>query len=87
MIVQASPSRDPNRGIGRPRLGLGLTAILMLFYFGFIGLGAFAPEIQARPRTAGGTVTVAFANGQFVIALGGVLTGTYVLVANRGADR
>ena len=87
MAVQTSVPCKMGGKIGHPRLGLGLTAILMVFYFGFVGLGAFAPSVLARPLVEGGTVTVAFAYGLFVIALGVVLTGIYVLIANREGIR
>lgn len=87
MAVQISPPSEEGVEIGRPRLGLALTAILIVCYFGFVGLGAFAPAILAKPLFDGGTVTVAFAYGLFVIALGVALTGIYVLIANREVIR
>lgn len=87
MTVQISPPSVAGDKIGRPGLGLALTAILIVFYFGFVGLGAFAPAVLARPLVEGGTVTIAFAYGLFVIALGVALTGIYVLVANRAGVR
>ncbi|MCJ2056191.1 DUF485 domain-containing protein [Methylobacterium sp. J-048] len=83
MAEQISSPLQAGVRIGRPRLGFALTAILIVFYFGFVGLGAFAPAVLAKPLVDGGTVTVAFAYGLFVIALGVVLTGIYVLIANR----
>ena len=68
-------------------LGVALTAVLVAAYFGFVGLSAFAPAILAKPIAAGGTVTWAFAYGLGVIALGVVLTGLYVVVANRAEAR
>ena len=65
--------------------GVACTLVLMLAYFGFIGLGAFAPGVLARPVLAGGTVTIAFAYGLFVIGLGVALTSIYVWVASRRA--
>lgn len=65
------------------RLGVVLTLVLMLAYFGFIGLGAFAPAVLAKPVFPGGTTTVAFAYGLFVIVLGVVLTSFYVWFTNR----
>jgi uncharacterized membrane protein (DUF485 family) len=67
---------------GDVQIGLPLTIVLMTAYFGFIALGAFAPSWLAVPVFAGGTATWAFAYGVFVIALGVVLTGVYVLIAN-----
>jgi uncharacterized membrane protein (DUF485 family) len=71
--------------IGSINVGLPLTLILMLVYAGFIGLGTFAPSMLAKPVFTGGTTTWAFAYGLFVIALGVVLAGVYVLIANRRA--
>lgn len=68
-------------------LGAILTVILVAAYFGFVGMGAFAPALLAKPVLAGGTVTWAFAYGLFVIALGVVLTGLYVLLVNRAEAR
>lgn len=68
-------------------LGVILTAILMVAYFGFVAMGAFAPALLAKPVLSGGTVTWAFAYGLFVIVLGVVLTGIYVLTVNRADVR
>lgn len=80
-------SHDPKPAkavaVSNVNIGLPLTFILMVVYAGFIGLGTFAPSVLARPVFAGGTVTWAFAYGLFVIALGVVLSGVYVLIANR----
>ena len=67
------------------RLGVVLTVILSVAYFGFVGLSAFAPALLAEPIASGGVVTWSFAYGLGVIGLGIVLTGLYVLVAN-GTD-
>jgi uncharacterized membrane protein (DUF485 family) len=86
------PSKAPQAGdpanaaaVGSVNVGLPLTLVLMLVYAGFIGLGTFAPSVLAKPVFAGGTTTWAFAYGLFVIALGVVLAGVYVLIANRRA--
>jgi uncharacterized membrane protein (DUF485 family) len=83
-------ARDPRRtgqvpaaaAEGSVKFGLPLTVVLMAAYFGFIGLGAFAPSWLAVPVFAGGTTTWAFAYGLFVIGLGVALTGVYVVLAN-----
>lgn len=68
------------------KLGVLLSLLLMLAYFGFIGLGAFAPVVLAWPLVSGGTVTVAFAYGLFVIGLGVALTSLFVWLTNRRGD-
>jgi uncharacterized membrane protein (DUF485 family) len=69
--------------IGDVNVGAPLTLLLMTAYFGFIGLGAFAPSVLAVPVFAGGITTWAFVCGLFVLALGVLLTGIYVFLANR----
>ncbi len=76
-------SATSNKSETGTRLGVVLTLLLMLAYFGFIGLGAFAPGVLAKTVFTGGTTTVAFAYGLFVIALGVVLTSFYVWFTNR----
>ncbi len=71
--------------VGAVRLGVPLTLLLMAVYFGFIGLGTFAPQVLAMRVWPGSTVTLAFAYGLLVIALGVVLTGLYVWLANRAS--
>jgi uncharacterized membrane protein (DUF485 family) len=78
--VAFSPNAPRQRAI---RLGLSLMMVLMVAYFGFIGLGAFAPSVLAKPVVSGGIVTLAFAYGLTVIGLGAVLTGVYVWITNR----
>lgn len=78
-------SPRPDASAQSLRLGVTLTVILTVAYFGFIGLSAFAPAILARFVATGGIVTWSFAYGLGVIVLGVVLTGLYVLAAN-GAD-
>ncbi|RYY09889.1 MAG: DUF485 domain-containing protein [Alphaproteobacteria bacterium] len=53
----------------------------------FVAMGAFAPAVLAKPVLSGGTVNWAFAYGLFVIVLGVVLTGIYVLTVNRADAR
>lgn len=86
-----NPSIDP-ASAGRPaqdtaagavNIGLPLTILMFVVYAGFILLGTFAPAVLAVPVLSGGTTTWAFVYGLFVIALGVVLTGIYVLLANR----
>lgn len=81
--MDSAPIRTFPRSRRSAYLGPTLTAVLSVAYFGFVILCAFAPGLLARPVLAGGTVTWAFAYGLFVIVLGVVLTGLYVLVANR----
>jgi uncharacterized membrane protein (DUF485 family) len=69
--------------IGDVNVGAPLALLLMTAYFGFISLGAFTPSVLAVPVFAGGTTTWAFVCGLSVLALGVLLTGIYVFLANR----
>ena len=62
-----------------------LTGIMMLAYFGFILLVAFAPEFF-RTVIWGNVVTVGFPLGVGIILLAFVLTGIYVRKANQHFD-
>ena len=81
------PVRLRSAGAQNVSLGVVLTTILSLVYFGFVACCAFAPGLLARPVVSGGMVTWAFAYGLLVIVLGVVLTGLYVQVANRAESR
>ena len=67
---------------GDGRTGFAFTAALAAFYAGFVLLGAFSPEVLARPIWIGAGLTLAFAYGFAVMVLGIVLTGVYVIRAN-----
>lgn len=62
-----------------------LTGIMMLAYFGFILLVAFAPEIF-RTVIWGNVLTIGFPLGVGLILLAFVLTGIYVRKANQHFD-
>jgi uncharacterized membrane protein (DUF485 family) len=68
----------------RTRLGWTLTAIMLLIYFGFIFLVAFAPSVMGTPVL--GSMTLGFPLGLGVIVSAIVLTGIYVLRANSTFD-
>ena len=70
----------------RNRLAHFLTALMLLGYFGFIGLVAFNKELLATPLADGLTTTVGFAIALFLMALSLGTTGWYVYVANTKFD-
>lgn len=80
-------SRDElNRLVGRRwRIGGILTAVMMVAYFGFILLVAFAKP-TAGELVAGGRVSIGILVGASVIVLAPVLTSIYVRWANRHYD-
>ena len=75
-----------NRLVGRRwRIGGVLTAVMMIAYFGFILLVAFAKP-TAGELVAGGRVSVGILVGASVIVLAPLLTSIYVRWANRHYD-
>jgi len=65
----------------RWRVSLGFTGAMLVVYFGFILLIAFAKDFMGRTITDG--LTVGMALGVLVILATWALTWTYVLWANR----
>jgi uncharacterized membrane protein (DUF485 family) len=69
----------------RGRLSATLTIIMLVVYFGYILLVAFAKAWLARPL-AGGATSIGIAVGFGVILLAIALTGFYVWRANSEFD-
>jgi uncharacterized membrane protein (DUF485 family) len=79
---------DPNyQELVRRRSSLGwtLSLIMLVVYFGFILLVAYAPQFLGTPLGSGVT-TLGIPIGLCVIVLAFVLTGIYVLKANSRYD-
>ncbi len=68
----------------RRALSLALTAAMLVIYFGFVFLVAFAPAVMARPVSS--SITLGFVLGLGVIVSAIVLTGLYVAQANAAFD-
>ena len=58
---------------------------MLVIYFGFVFLVAFAPAVMARPISS--TVTLGFLLGLGVIVSAIALTGIYVVRANGNFDK
>jgi uncharacterized membrane protein (DUF485 family) len=69
----------------RNQLAWLLTAAMLVIYFGFIGLVAFAPAIMGI--YIGSSITLGFPIGLGVILAAIALTGIYVLRANGEFDK
>jgi uncharacterized membrane protein (DUF485 family) len=69
----------------RTRFAWVLSATMLVIYFGFILLIAFAPSLLGTPID-GGVTTVGIPVGLFVIVSAFVLTGIYVYRANSEFD-
>jgi len=68
----------------RGRLGRTLTAAILVIYFGFVVLVAWAPGLMGTPVF--GIMTLGFPLGLGVILSAIALTGFYVLRANSSFD-
>jgi uncharacterized membrane protein (DUF485 family) len=64
-----------------------LCALMLVIYYGFILLIAFAPGLLARRLSADGVMTLGFPLGIGVIVAAIALTGLYVWRANTEFDR
>jgi uncharacterized membrane protein (DUF485 family) len=70
----------------RSRFAWTLSAAMLVIYFGFIFIIAFAPKVLGVPLAAGAVTTVGIPVGLFVIVSAFVLTGIYVHRANSEFD-
>ena len=88
-------SRDYDRVIQSPRFqelvrqrtkfAWTLTIVMLVIYFGFILLVAYAPKFLGM-RLGTGVTTIGIPIGLFVIVSAFVLTGIYVSIANSKYD-
>ncbi|TCT23755.1 DUF485 domain-containing protein [Thiobaca trueperi] len=63
-----------------------LTVLMLVIYYGFILIIAFAPKLLATPLSAGAVTTVGMPIGVAIIVSAFVLTGIYVARANSKFD-
>ena len=70
----------------RSRYGWTLAILMLVVYYGYIGLIAFDKEFLAKPMGAGVT-TIGIPIGMAVIVFSIVITGLYVRRANGEYDR
>ena len=70
----------------RSRYGWTLAILMLVVYYGYIGLIAFDKEFLAKPMGAGVT-TIGIPIGMAVIVFSTVITGLYVRRANGEFDR
>ena len=70
----------------RSRYGWTLAILMLVVYYGYIGLIAFDKEFLAKPMGAGVT-TIGIPIGMAVIVFSIVITGLYVRRANGEFDR
>ena len=70
----------------RRRLAIGLSAVVLVTYYGFMMIVAFAPGLLARPLATGSITSVGVPIGAGLVVLYWVLTGIYVRRANAEFD-
>ena len=70
----------------RDTLAWTLTVLVLIIYFGFILLVAFAPGFLTQPIAAGSVIAVGIPVGVGVILASVILTGIYVRRANNTFD-
>lgn len=88
MTTYEQIEQDPNyQELVRRRSSLGwmLSAIMLIVYFGFILLVAYAPHFLGTPMGTGVT-TIGIPIGLLVIVSAFLLTGVYVSKANSKYD-
>jgi uncharacterized membrane protein (DUF485 family) len=86
--ILARIEQDPNyQELVRQRSSLGwmLSVVMLVIYFGFILLVAYAPKFLGAPIGTGVT-TIGIPIGLSVIVLAFLLTGIYVRKANSSYD-
>ena len=71
----------------RSRLAWGLSSIILLIYFSFILLIAFAPGFLGQPISETSLITYGIPIGVLIIITSFILTGIYVRKANKDFDR
>ncbi len=70
----------------RSRFSWTLAIIVLVIFYGFILIVAFAPQLLAIPLSEGSVTTVGWPIGVGIIALFWLLTGYYVRRANNEFD-
>lgn len=66
----------------RGRLAAILSTIVLVSYYGFMMIVAFAPALLHQPLAEGSVLTVGVPAGAAIIIVGWILTGVYSHVAN-----
>ncbi|KAF0225364.1 MAG: hypothetical protein FD176_415 [Rhodospirillaceae bacterium] len=66
----------------RGRLALLLSAIVLVSYYAFMMVVAFAPQVLAVPLSEGGSLTIGAPIGAAIIIISWLLTGVYSHFAN-----
>lgn len=71
----------------RTRFATMLSLIVLVAYYTFMMVVAFAPDVLRQPIAAGSTLTIGVPVGATIIIVSWLLTGWYVQRANGEFDR
>ena len=71
----------------RSRLAWSLSAVVLIMYFAFILLIAFAPHVLGIPINPDSPITIGIPVGIGIIVMAFILTGVYVRKANQEFDQ
>ena len=71
----------------RNRLGLVLTVLMLLVYYGYVALIAFDKEFLAQPLSSSGVTTLGIPIALFVIVFTVAITLFYIRRANNEFDK
>lgn len=75
----------PEVSAANARAGLWLFFVYLVFYAGFMGLAAFAPQSMGRPVLGGVNLAITYGMGLIVGAL--VVAALYMVACARNASR
>ena len=84
--IQRDPKYQELRG-KRNRLSLVLTILMLVVYYGYVGLIAFDKELLAKPLNSTGVTTLGIPIALFVILFAVAITLFYIRRANHEFDR
>lgn len=70
----------------RSRLAIILSAFVLISYYGFMMVVAFAPNLLSAPLGEGSVLTVGAPVGAAIIIISWLLTGVYSYIANGPFD-
>ena len=84
--IQRHPKYQELRARRNP-LGVVLTILMLVVYFGYIGLIAFDKELLAKPLSSAGVTTLGIPIALFVIVFTVAITLFYIRRANNEFDQ
>ena len=84
--IQRNPKYQELRS-KRGRLGLVLTVLMLLVYYGYVALIAFDKEFLAQPLSSSGVTTLGIPIALFVIVFTVAITLFYIRRANNEFDQ